>query len=74
MDGDELAKETEERQPEKWEENQDTMPQKTVWAGHWLRRHASNAEGQGSVPGQGTGSHMLQLKICMLQIRPGVAK
>ena len=26
----------------------------------WLSLHTSNAEGQGSVPGQGTRSHMLQ--------------
>ena len=29
----------------------------------WLRRHASSAGGLGSIPGQGSGSHMLQLKI-----------
>ena len=28
----------------------------------WLRLCAPNAEGQGSIPGQGTGSHMPQLK------------
>ena len=33
----------------------------------WLRLHASNAGGLGSIPGQGTRSHMLQL-------RPGVTK
>ena len=33
----------------------------------WLRHHAPNAGGQGSVPDRGTRSHMLQL-------RPQVAK
>ena len=29
----------------------------------WLRLHAPSAEGLGSIPGQGTRSSMLQLKI-----------
>ena len=29
----------------------------------WLRLHASNAGGPGSISSQGTRSHMLQLKI-----------
>ena len=33
----------------------------------WLRLHDPNAGGPGSIPGQGTRSHMLQL-------RPGAAK
>ena len=33
----------------------------------WLRLHAPNAEGLGSIPDQGTRSHMLQLSVCMLQ-------
>ena len=33
----------------------------------WLRLSAPNAGGPGSIPGQGTRSHMLQL-------RPGAAK
>ena len=28
----------------------------------WLRLHAPNAGGQDSIPGQGTGCHMPQLK------------
>ena len=41
----------------------------------WLRLHAFNAGGPGSVPGQGTRSYVLQLKRCrMLQLRPGMAK
>ena len=40
----------------------------------WLRLLASNAGGLGSTPGHGTGSHMLQLRLLMLQLRPGVAK
>ena len=46
----------------------------------WLRLRAPNAGSLGSIPGQGTRSHMLQLRICMLRLkiphalRPGVAK
>ena len=29
----------------------------------WLRFHAPDTGGPGSIPGQGTRSHMLQLKI-----------
>ena len=29
----------------------------------WLRLHTPNAGGPGSIPGQGTRSHMLQLNI-----------
>ena len=28
----------------------------------WLRLHSPNAEGKGSIPGQGTRSHMLHLR------------
>ena len=38
------------------------------------RTPAPNAGGLGSIPGQGTGSHMPQLRVHMLQLRPGVAK
>ena len=40
----------------------------------WLRLHAPNSGGWGSIPGQGTGSHILQLRVLMLQLRPGIAK
>ena len=50
----------------------------------WLRLCALNAAGPGSVPGQGTRSHGLQLKIPHAamkvddpvwgQVRPGTAK
>ena len=30
---------------------------------------APNAGGQGSIPGQGTRSHMLELRGCMLQLK-----
>ena len=54
----------------------------------WLRLQAPNAGRPGSIPGQGTRSHMLQLRECMpqlikkeekkrfhvLQLRPGAAK
>ena len=32
----------------------------------WLRFHAPNAEGPGLIPGQGTRSHMLQRRVCIL--------
>ena len=34
----------------------------------------SNTESVGSVPGQGTRSHMLQLRVLMPQLIPGIAK
>ena len=36
---------------------------------HWLRLRAPNAGGPGSVPIQGTRSHMLQLRVRMLQLK-----
>ena len=38
----------------------------------WLRLHAPNAEGLGSIPGQGFRSHMPQLRGCMLQLNPAL--
>ena len=35
----------------------------------WLRLHAPNAGGQGSNPGQGTRSHMLQLRVHTPQLK-----
>ena len=35
----------------------------------WLRLHAPNARGLGSIPGQGTRSRMLQLKILHVATR-----
>ncbi|TEA29726.1 hypothetical protein DBR06_SOUSAS510336, partial [Sousa chinensis] len=35
----------------------------------WLRVHTPNAGGSGSIPGQGTRSHMLQLKVRMPQLK-----
>ena len=40
----------------------------------WLRLHAPNAGGLGLIPGQGTRSHMPQLRVHMPQLRPGTAK
>ena len=34
-----------------------------------LGLHALNAGGPSSIPGQGTRSHMLQLRVCTLQLR-----
>ena len=35
----------------------------------WLRPHAPNAGGLGAVPGWGTRSHILQLRVCMPQLK-----
>ena len=34
----------------------------------WLSLHAPKAASLGSIPGQGTRSHMLQLRVYMLQL------
>ena len=34
----------------------------------WLRLHSPNAGGPGSIPGQGTISHRLQLRVHMPQL------
>ena len=36
---------------------------------HWLRLHASNAGGPGSIPGWGTRSHILPLRVYELQLK-----
>ena len=43
----------------------------TSLAVQWLRLCVPNAGGLGSIPGQGTKSHMLQRrpKICLLQLK-----
>ena len=35
----------------------------------WLRLHTPNAGDPGSIPGQETGSHMLQLRVHMPQVK-----
>ena len=40
----------------------------------WLRLGAPDAGGLGSILGQGTRSHMPQLRVHMLQLRPSTAK
>ena len=47
----------------------------------WLRLHGANAGGLGSIPGQGTRSHMLQRRVHLPQLkivdavsRPGTVK
>ena len=40
----------------------------------WLKHHTPNAEGPGSIPGQETRCHVIQLRACTLQLRPGVTK
>ena len=42
---------------------------RTSWVVRWLRLHTPNAGSLGSIPGQGTRSHMPQLRVCMLQQR-----
>ena len=49
------------------------------WAGtslvvRWLRLQAHNAGDPGTIPGQGTGAHMLQPRVCMPKLRPGAAR
>ena len=39
----------------------------------WLRLCTPNSRGVGSIPGQGTGSHTQQLRICLPQLRPHAA-
>ena len=41
----------------------------TSLVAQWLRLCAPNAGGLGSIPGQGTRSHMLQLKARMPQLK-----
>ena len=40
----------------------------------WLRLCALNAEGLGSIPGEGTRSHILQPRFWVPQLRLGAAK
>ena len=41
----------------------------------WLRLHAPNAGGPGSIHGQGTTrSHRQQLRVLMRQLKPNTAK
>ena len=35
----------------------------------WLKFHAPSEEGLGSISGQGTRSHMLQVRVCMPQLK-----
>ncbi|TEA35681.1 hypothetical protein DBR06_SOUSAS1110027, partial [Sousa chinensis] len=35
----------------------------------WLSLHAPNEGGPGSIPGQGTRSHMPQLRVCIVQLK-----
>ena len=42
---------------------------KTPLVVQWLRLHAPNVGGQGSIPAQGSSSHMLQLGVCMPQLK-----
>ena len=40
----------------------------------WLRLHAPNVGGLGSIPGKGIRAHMLQLRVLMPQLKiPHVA-
>ncbi|TEA41173.1 hypothetical protein DBR06_SOUSAS5610025, partial [Sousa chinensis] len=40
----------------------------------WVRLHAPNAGGPGSIPGQGTRRCMPQLRVHTLQLTSGAAK
>ena len=62
-----------------WKHNNIQMTKQTWWSRksdhetslvvQWLGLHTINAGGPGSIPGQGTRSHMPQLRVCMLQRR-----
>ena len=41
----------------------------TSLVGQWLKLHIPNAAGPGSIPGQGTRSHMPQLNTCTPQLK-----
>ena len=44
-------------------EHQKSLYVETFLVGQWLRLCAPKAGGPGSIPGQGTRSHMLQLRV-----------
>ena len=46
----------------------------TPLVGQWLRPHTPSAEGLSWIPDQGTRSHMPQLRVHTLQLRPGATK
>ena len=50
------------------------QPPGTSLVVQWLRLLTPKAEGWGSIPGRGTRSHMLQLRVFMLRLRPGTDK
>ena len=53
---------------------QKIYPSETSLMVLWLRLHVPNAWGPGSIPSRGTRFYMLQLRVCMLHLRPGTAK
>ena len=48
-----------------WESKINTTDIGTLLVAQWLRLGTPNAGGLGSILGQGTRSHMLQLRVCM---------
>ena len=50
------------------------MQYQTSLVARWLKFCAPNAGGSGLSPYQGARSHMLQLRVCIPQLRPGTAK
>ena len=40
----------------------------------WVRLCAPNTGDPGSIPGRGTRARMPQLRVCLLQLRPGATK
>ena len=50
------------------------MKEGLPWLAHWLRLHIPNARGLGLIPCQGTRSHVPQIRVHVLQVRPGAAK
>ena len=57
-----------------WQIHSKTSSGGTSLVVQWLRPRTPNVGGPGSIPGPGTRSHMLQLRVCMPQLKiPHVA-
>ena len=67
MSGERKGGAREERERELWIQEEKTKTGGTSLVVQWLRLHAPNAGGLGSIPSQGTRFHVLQL-------RPNAAK
>ena len=59
----------EERKKRRKKEKKERKKERTSQVVQWLRLHAPNAAGLGLIPGQGTRSCMLQLRVHMPQLK-----